>query len=133
MGKKKQRGRNKEDSADVLKGILAPVAEQIAAAHLQCNGIVVVVHKPGKVARQAMEKIGLPCSSGGTTVAGVSCVDAVAAFGHDTITRRWVAVAPKEDEIKVFLVSGNGTALLTLQFRDGQVFVTKQSDLHAVD
>lgn len=73
----------------MLKGILVPVADEIAAARVVCEGIVLVVHKPAAMARKAMKKIGMQVRPRLTTVAGVSNTDAVAALGHDVVTRRW--------------------------------------------
>jgi hypothetical protein len=63
------------------------------------------------------------------TVFGLSCQNVAATWGNDLSTRRWCAAPPKEDEIKVFLIAGNGTALLTLSWEEGRVMIDKEPDL----
>ena len=111
-----------------LKAILVPVATQIAvAAEI---GIVLVAHNPDKTARQALRRIGLNVQRGKTTVYAMSIEAATKDLGHDYVTRKFLSTPPGEDEIKIFLVGGSGTALLTLQFKDDIVHVKKESDMH---
>jgi len=46
------------------------------------------------------------------------------------VTRKWLETPPPDDALKVFLISGSGSALLTLHYKDGQVRVEKESDMH---
>lgn len=128
----KTRNTKTDTSLDRLRSILMPVAVEIASAREATNGIVLVVHRPGKTARAAIGKIGAPVRRTGTTVSGLSCSDATAAFGHDLVTKRWTEAAPLEGQIKVFLVAGDGSALLTLNFEDGEVRVVKGPDVCGV-
>ena len=121
-----------EESAEFLKGILLPVAEEIAEVREALDGIVFVVHNPGKVALQAMTKLGVEALPNKTMVFGLTCPDATTAFGHDPITRRWCNEEPGEDQIKVFLMAGDGTALLTLEETPDGTIIHKESDLAPV-
>jgi hypothetical protein len=126
----KTRNRRTDASLDRVQSILMPVALEIATAREATNGIVFVVHRPGKTARAAMVKIGTPLRHKRTTVFGLSCSDATVAFGHDLVTKRWIAIAPLDGQIKVFLIAGDGSALLTLNFEDGEVHVVKEPDVY---
>lgn len=122
-----------ESSSSHLQSILAPVAHQVAEVRAITNGIVVVVHNPGSLVKRAMKKLGAKVRSRGTFVFGYECPTAAAALGHDPVTRRWCAEAPEENQIKVFLVAGDGTALLTLNFSEqGIITVEKKPDLYPV-
>lgn len=115
-----------------LKSILAPMAEQISRVRCETNGIVFVVHKPGKVARRAMDHLGIYLRPQRNNVFGLACPDAARAVGHDLVTRGWCEAPPVEDQVKVFLVAGNGTALLTLNFTDDGIEVVKEPDIYPV-
>jgi hypothetical protein len=116
-----------------LKAIFVPVADKIAKAREATDGIVVVIHNPGALAKKAMKKLGVKLQRhAATTVVGLRCSDAVAALGHDPVTSRWCAAAPKDDQVKIFLVAGDGTALLTLNFTGKGVRVEQEPDLHSV-
>lgn len=121
-----------QQQLELLKSILAPVAHEVAAARETTNGIVVVVHNPGSVAKRAMKKVGAKVRARGTSVFGLVCSDAVAALGHDLVTRRWCGAAPNDGQIKVFLIAGDGTALLTLNFTDEGIKVEKEPDVYPV-
>lgn len=114
-----------------LAKILKPVAEEIALCAVASEGIVFVVHRPGPLAHRAMAKLGVRLVPGKTTVFALSCADA-AARGHDPVTRRWLSTPPKDDEIKVFLIAGEGTALLTLRFTDDGIQVSTPPNLRLV-
>lgn len=118
-------------SGDVLKSILVPVADDIEAVRVASNGIVVVVHKPGPVTKQAFAKLEVKLEPK-TSVFGLPCEHAVAAFGHDLVTKRWMSNPPADEEIKIFLCSGEGSALLTMSFENGQVHVKKEPDIYPV-
>lgn len=96
------------------------------------NGIVVVVHNPGSLAKRAMKTLGAKVRSRRTTVFGYSPKDAVVALGHDPVTRLWCAQPPAENQVKVFLIAGDGTALLTLNFSEEGIKVEKEPDLYPV-
>ena len=53
-------------------------------------------------------------------------------FGHDLVARRWCAAAPNEDQVKLFLFAGDGTALLMLHFTDLGIEVENEPDVYAV-
>ena len=119
------------DDIERLRSIILPVAEEVAKARLAFDGIVVVVHMPLPLARQAMKKLGKNVNPRGTTVFGLSCQGAVAVFSNDPVTKRWCGAAPVEDQIKVFLIAGDGTALLTLNFTPGGcIDVLKEPDVY---
>lgn len=120
------------EAGEAIRSIIQSVADDIAKVRVVTNGIVFVVHTPGRVTRQAMKKLGVRLKKNGTTVFGTSCHDAARAVGHDSVTRRWCEGAPSEQEIKVFLISGDGSALLTLTFDDHGVKVKKEPDIFLV-
>lgn len=117
---------------DWLVPILAPVAEQLCEARLIPDGVVFVIHRPRGIALQAVQTLGIPLR-GETTVAATPREAAIAVWGRDLVTRRWLARPPGDDEMKIFLFAHEGTALLTLEFSgDRVVMVRKEPDLHAV-
>lgn len=118
-----------KESMQHLGKILNPVIMQVEAAALSA-GIALVVHDPDKVARKAMRILNLKVKRGATTVHAMSPDMGVVSFGHDYVTRKWLETPAPEDALKVFLISGGGSALLTLTFKDGQVIVKKESDMH---
>lgn len=121
------------DPTAVLERILKPVAEEIAQIREATGGIVVVVHKPMALARKAFKTLKIKLRPAGeTSVFGFDCANAVAALGHDLITRRWCSEPPQHDEIKVFLCAGDGTALLTMKVNDGAVLIKKEPDIYPV-
>lgn len=111
-----------------LENIIDPVFDQVAVASLK--GIAFVVHNPDIVARKAIRNTGQYVKRGATTVYGLTCERAAKVWGTDFVTRKFLSTPPGEDQIKIFLVAGGGSALLTLHFVDGQVFITKESDMH---
>ena len=119
-------------SSNPLQRILAPVAMQIALAREATEGIVFVVHRPGKLARAAMATLGAKVNRKGTTIFGVKCGDLSEIFAHDLVTRRWTEAPPVDGQIKVFLFSGDGTALLTLNFEGGGIRVVKEPDVYGL-
>jgi hypothetical protein len=104
-----------EKATEFIKGILGPVSEQIAECRDDTNGIVFVLHRPGKLAKAMMKKLGVKLIGAKTTVFGLTCDHATKAFGHDLVTKRWCQTEPNDDQIKVFLSVRDGTALLTVQ------------------
>ena len=116
-----------------LEEIIKPVALQIAAAaDITEGGIVLVIHKPGPLARRALKSIGIKVPTATTGVIGVN-------RGHaeplctDPVTARWIRSPPLQDEIKIFLYAGDGTALISLGFsEEGVIRVTKVPDLYPV-
>jgi 1-aminocyclopropane-1-carboxylate deaminase/D-cysteine desulfhydrase-like pyridoxal-dependent ACC family enzyme len=116
----------------LLKGVFGIVANEVAKAREATDGIVVVIHNPDSAAKMAMMKLGVEVRSHSTTIVGYSCQEAVAALGHDVMTRRWCAAAPRDNQVKVFLVAGDATALLTLNFTGKGVRVEQEPDLHSV-
>lgn len=118
--------RTTDDTGAILKSMLAPLAEKIARAREDAD-VVFVVHKPGGLARRALHKWGVKYEP----VFGMSAFDAARAADWDVLTRKWLGEPPhSDDQIKLFLISGDGTALLTLTVRDGGVVVDKAPDLH---
>jgi hypothetical protein len=111
-----------EESAVLLRGLLEPVMGSIKAQRKERAGIVMVVHRPGRLTLQALKKAGVPIKhlkKRGTTVFGTTCEGCAAVFGHDLVTRGWAATPPAEGETKIFLMSGNGSLLITMSEVEG--------------
>lgn len=121
-----------QSSFEPVRRVLVSVGVEIAVARETTNGIVFVVHRPGKTARAAMATLGARVRPNATTVFGVKCGDLSEIFAHDFVTRRWTEVPPLDGQIKVFLFSGEGTAQLTLHFEDGGIRVVKEPDVYGV-
>ena len=134
MGTKKSAKRtiSGKEAMEFFKGILQPVAEQIAELRVQTNGIVFVIHDPGPLVHNALKAVGMKAPSNRTTVIASPCSEAARVWGHDPITRKWCEKEPADGEIKVFLLSGNGTKLLTLIFEDGNVILKSEPDIYPV-
>ena len=116
---------------NVLESILKPVAKQLCAASRSPDRIVFVIHKPQESAIRAWQKLGIkPLAE--TTVASTTREAALAVWGHDLVTKRWLTNPPADDEIKIFLFAGEGTALLTLHHSDEGIVVHKEPDLHLI-
>lgn len=114
-----------------LKKILTPVIEGLAAeAPTALGEVILVVHKPRGVAVEALRKLGLiPETEDTCAYAGAHLVDGFT----DGPTRRWLAAPPEPHTVKIFLIAGEGTALLTLDLTDpDKVIVRKQADLYLV-
>jgi hypothetical protein len=123
-----------DESAKALSKILESSIGQVVELRNESDeAIVFVVHRPSELAQTAMKALGVPVSDKKDTVFGLSCQDAARAWGNDLITRRWCSAPPKEDEIKVFLIAGNGTALLTLSWEDGKVMIDKEPDIFVTE
>lgn len=119
------------DATAYLQGIIRPLAWEIAEARVATEGIALVVHKPGKVAKQALKQQGLPATEG---VWGLTCGQAVAALGTDLQTREWLADPPKEGQTKIYLVVDDGTLLVTLtRGEDGVVYIDWVPDIYLVN
>jgi hypothetical protein len=133
--KKKYEHRNQKrqvlhggDALTVLQSILNPLAEKIEEVSRQAD-VVFVVHRPTAETRVALKKRGLD----GASVYGMSAYDAARFAEWDALTRKWLAALPEEDQVKIFLISGDGTALLTLTLRGGMVMVNKEPDIYPVE
>ena len=118
------------NNADRLKQMIVPHAERLA--ELSNVGIAFLVYNPGESARAALVATGCPAVAG---VFALSCVDAAEKFGNaGATTKAWCLKLPGERQIKVFLIAGEGTALLTLNFIEGdgvRIDVEPQAgDLH---
>jgi len=110
---------------ETLRGILQPYAHEIAEARVATNGIVFVVHQPGPLARQAVAKLNGPA---GDPVFARTCREAQHFCAKmDRATVDWLGVPPVEGQIKILLIAGDGTALLTLNFVNGEVLVNVES------
>lgn len=48
------------------------------------------------------------------------------------MTRRWCSDPPVDGSIKVFLVDGDGSALLTLDFTESGINVKQEPDVYPV-
>lgn len=114
-----------------IEKIVRPVAKEIVEAWAQDTGrIVLVIYNPNDTTIQAFEKMGLRLT-GGTTVAAMQQSDAATVW-QDAVTKRWLAKPTTDEAIKVLLVSGGGTALLTFRFADDTVHVFAEPNLRLV-
>ena len=104
-----------EQQMEILKSIIQPVCEQIVAGRMMLNGIVLVVHNPPIFTRNALKKVKIKVPARKTSVTALSCDHCAEIFGNDPISRKWYITPPQEDEIKVLLFAGRGSALLTFQ------------------
>lgn len=117
--------RTRQATAADFSHILQPVRQAIVDARDETGGIVFVVHHPPKEHCAMWHFFGIDAKPDGTAVFGMTCADALDVFERgDLATRRWLAQAPAWDSIKVFLVAGEGTALLTLRFDETTVWVS---------
>lgn len=120
-----------EESAKWLRGVLEPVMGRIKAERRERAGIVMVVHRPGRVTLQALKLVGVPIrlKKKGTTVFGTTCESCAAVFGRDLVTMGWASTPPADDETKIFLMSGGGSSLITMsQQADGTVRLHVEPD-----
>ena len=112
-------------TAEDFRQLLQPVRQAILEAREKTGGIVFVVHNPFPEHCAMWRDFGIDVKPHGTAVFGMTCADAIAAFEQsDIATRRWLAQPPDRDSIKVFLIAGDGTVLLTLRFDKGTVWVS---------
>ena len=119
-----------EQQMEILKSIIQPVWEQIVAGRLMLNGIVLVVHNPPKYIRNVLKSVKIKAPARMTSVTAMTCEHCTKVFGHDPVTRKWCATPPQDGEIKIFLNSGRGTALLTFHIdEEGNIVnMTKVAD-----
>jgi hypothetical protein len=116
-------------TAEDFRKILQPVRQAIVDARDETGGIVFVVQNPPASHVEMWRSLGIEAKPGGTAVVGMTCAEALEVFERgDLATRRWLAEAPAWDSIKVFLVTGEGTALLTLRFGETTVWVSWESN-----
>lgn len=99
-------------SVQVLEQYLSPIADQLDKLRKAQPGIIVVVNKPSPFALKAFKVLGLRPKVGATTAWGLSCADAVRAFGHDKVTAMWAATPPAENCMKILFFQGDGSVLL---------------------
>lgn len=120
-----------QSSIEKLKSIIQPHAEDIAICHMATrnmhgSAIVFVVHKPGSIAMEALRVLGcadpLP-----PPVFAMPCKQASQAFAMLPATSAWLKSPAKKEQIKIFLIAGNGTALLTLNISDEGLRVDVES------
>ena len=119
-----------EQQMEILKGIIQPVWKQIVAGRLMLNGIVLVVHNPPKFVRNVLKGKKIKAPPRKTSVTAMTCEHCAEVFGNDFVTKKWCLAAPEEDEIKVFMFSGRGSALLTFHIdEEGNIVnITKAAD-----
>lgn len=123
------------DSTNPLQRIFGALVV-IAKIRRSARGIVVVLHQPSKRVQIAMSEFGVPVRPKGTTVWGMSCSTARAAFGFrpphlpdlDPAAKQWLSVAPLATQIKVLLVVGDEAAQLTLPFSAERVQIVEESE-----
>jgi hypothetical protein len=115
-------------SANRLHDILCSVAGEIATCRAECNGIVFVVREPRPQHLKALRRVNAPLREG-TSVFACTCSEAADLWADDTVTRRWCSEPPQVLEVKVFLIIGDRTGLLTINQESGSASMTDGSSL----
>ncbi len=94
-----------------LEDLLTPVNEQLSMLREKAD-IIIVVHRPTPLALKAFKLLGMSARPGTTSTFGVSCRDAMLAFGHDPVTRKWASTPPAKGCMKILFFGGEGSCLL---------------------
>lgn len=111
-----------------VREILLPHIDAIVGLSEAGDSIVFVVHRPSQQAANAMRRLGAKLRKG-TTAFSRTCADLVPIFARDEVTRNFISQPSAPDRLRIFLVVGGGTELLTI-FGDGSgnIYVEAESN-----
>jgi hypothetical protein len=115
-----------ERAVALVKEVLASHAEPLVQVRAKdARMVACVVVQADEPAVRLCKSLGLAMKPGGTGVLGLLGADATKLFPHLSAPQQaWLGAPCGPRETKVLLLAGGGTALLSIEAKDGKVAIT---------